>query len=69
MERMSAALAGHLLVECFIAQGASHAFGVPGESYLAVLGGFHAHADRPDVITTTRGTLSAIRAHALTVAA
>lgn len=39
-------IAGHLLVECLIAQGATHAFGVPGESYLAALDGFHAHADR-----------------------
>jgi acetolactate synthase I/II/III large subunit len=38
-------LAGHLLVQCLIAQGATHAFGVPGESFLAVLDGFHAHAD------------------------
>jgi acetolactate synthase I/II/III large subunit len=34
-------LAGHLLVDCLIAQGATHAFGVPGESYLAVLDGLH----------------------------
>jgi acetolactate synthase-1/2/3 large subunit len=27
-----------------MAQGVTHAFGVPGESYLAVLDGFHAHA-------------------------
>ena len=39
-------LAGHLLVECLIEQGVTHAFGVPGESYLAVLDGFHRHADR-----------------------
>ena len=39
-------IAGHLLVECLIAQGVTHAFGVPGESYLAVLDGFHAHADQ-----------------------
>ena len=39
-------LAGHLLVECLLAQGVTHAFGVPGESFLAVLDGFHAHADR-----------------------
>ncbi len=39
-------LAGHLLVECLIAQGVTHAFGVPGESYLAVLDGFLTHADR-----------------------
>jgi acetolactate synthase-1/2/3 large subunit len=39
-------LAGHLLVECLIEQGVTHAFGVPGESYLAVLDGFHRHDDR-----------------------
>jgi acetolactate synthase-1/2/3 large subunit len=39
-------IAGHLLVECLIAQGVTHAFGVPGESYLAALDGFHAHRDR-----------------------
>ena len=39
-------IAGHLLVECLLAQGVTHAFGVPGESYLAVLDGFHAHADQ-----------------------
>ena len=39
-------IAGHLLVECLVAQGVTHAFGVPGESYLAVLDGFHAHADQ-----------------------
>lgn len=43
---MTQKLAGHLLVECLIAQGITHAFGVPGESYLAVLDGFHVHADR-----------------------
>ena len=36
-------IAGHLLVECLVAQGVTHAFGVPGESYLAVLDGFHQH--------------------------
>jgi acetolactate synthase I/II/III large subunit len=44
-------LAGHLLVECLIAQGVTHAFGVPGESYLAVLDGLHAHADRIRFVT------------------
>lgn len=34
-------LAGHLIVECLVAQGVTHCFGVPGESYLAVLDGFH----------------------------
>jgi acetolactate synthase I/II/III large subunit len=39
-------LAGHLLVECLVAQGVTHAFGVPGESFLAVLDGFHAYPDK-----------------------
>ncbi len=43
---MSAQQAGRLIVECLIAQGVECAFGVPGESYLAVLDGFHAHRDR-----------------------
>jgi acetolactate synthase I/II/III large subunit len=38
--------AGHALVEALIAQGVHTAFGVPGESYLAVLDGFHEHRDR-----------------------
>lgn len=44
-------LAGHLLVECLIAQGVTHAFGVPGESYLAVLDGFAQHAEKIQFIT------------------
>ena len=48
---MTATLAGHLLVECLLAQGITHAFGVPGESYLAVLDGFHLHRDRIRFIT------------------
>ena len=44
-------LAGHLLVECLVAQGVTHAFGVPGESYLAVLDGFHAFAEQIRFIT------------------
>ena len=44
-------LAGHLLVDCLIAQGVTHAFGVPGESYLAVLDGLHARADQIQFIT------------------
>lgn len=47
----SARLGGHLLVECLIEQGVTHAFGVPGESYLAVLDGFHAHAERIRFVT------------------
>ena len=39
-------LAGHALVEALVAQGVDTAFGVPGESYLAVLDGFHEYRDR-----------------------
>lgn len=39
-------LAGHALVEALIAQGIDTCFGVPGESFLAVLDGFHQHAGR-----------------------
>lgn len=38
---MKTQLAGHLLVECLIQQGVTHVFGVPGESYLAILDGFY----------------------------
>ena len=38
-------LAGHALVEALIAQGVTTCFGVPGESYLAVLDGFHVHRE------------------------
>ena len=38
--------AGHLIVECLIEQGVEFAFGVPGESFLAVLDGFHEYDDR-----------------------
>ena len=40
----AARAAGHALVEALIAQGITTAFGVPGESYLAVLDGFFEHA-------------------------
>ena len=38
--------AGHALVQALIAQGVSTCFGVPGESYLAVLDGLHEHRER-----------------------
>ncbi len=38
-------LAGHLLVQCLVEQGVTHAFGVPGESFLAVLDGFYAYRE------------------------
>ena len=43
---MTKQAAGHLIVECLIEQGVEFAFGVPGESYLAVLDGFHAYRDK-----------------------
>src|SRR4051812_5074395 len=43
---VSARPAGHALVEALIAQGVDTAFGVPGESFLAALDGFHEHRER-----------------------
>ncbi len=48
---MTQQLAGHLLVDCLLAQGVTHAFGVPGESYLAVLDGLYARRDQIRFIT------------------
>jgi acetolactate synthase-1/2/3 large subunit len=38
--------AGHVLVEALLAQGVDTCFGVPGESFLAVLDGFYEHRER-----------------------
>ena len=43
---MAARTGGEILVANLLAQGATHAFGVPGESYLAVLDALHDVADR-----------------------
>ncbi len=43
---MTKQIAGHLLVQCLVEQEVSHVFGVPGESYLAALDGFHAYGER-----------------------
>ncbi len=43
--------AGHLLVQCLLEQGTTHVFGVPGESYLAALDGFHQHRDAIEFVT------------------
>ncbi|MEY2769757.1 MAG: Acetolactate synthase isozyme 2 large subunit [Pseudomonadota bacterium] len=48
---MSTQHAGRLLVQCLVAQGVTHVFGVPGESYLAVLDGFHDLRDQIRFIT------------------
>jgi acetolactate synthase-1/2/3 large subunit len=39
-------IGGHLLVQCLIEQGVTYAFGVPGESFLAVLDGFHQYREQ-----------------------
>lgn len=41
---------GQLLVECLVALGATRAFGVPGESYLAVLDALHDTRGRLDFV-------------------
>jgi acetolactate synthase-1/2/3 large subunit len=46
VENSAPRLAGHALVEALIAQGVDTCFGVPGESYLAVLDGLHQHRER-----------------------
>jgi acetolactate synthase-1/2/3 large subunit len=43
--------AGHALVEALVAQGVDTVFGVPGESYLAVLDGLHEHRERIRFVT------------------
>ncbi len=62
---MTTRIAGHLLVECLIEQGVTHAFGVPGESYLAVLDGFHAQRDRIAFITCRQEGGAAFMAEAV----
>lgn len=54
------------LVELLIGQAVSHAYGVPGESYLPVLDAFHDRADRIQFITCRQegGAAMAADAHA-----
>ncbi|MFI5446416.1 thiamine pyrophosphate-binding protein [Polaromonas sp. UC242_47] len=61
---MTQQLAGHLLVQCLVAQGVTHVFGVPGESYLAVLDGFHAYHDKISFITNRQEGGAAFMAEA-----
>ena len=44
-------LGGHILAHALVAQGITHAFAVPGESYLDVLDGLHEVRDRLRTIT------------------
>ena len=48
---MTGRTGGQLLVDCLLAQGVDTAFGVPGESYLAVLDAFHDVEDRLRFVT------------------
>src|SRR5438132_4496739 len=57
-------LAGHVLVEALIAQGVDTVFGVPGESFLAVLDGFHEHRDRIRFIACRQESGAAFMAEA-----
>ena len=61
----TAQIAGHLLVQCLIEQGVTHAFGVPGESYLAVLNGFHLYRDQISFIINRQEGGAAFMAEAL----
>jgi acetolactate synthase-1/2/3 large subunit len=56
--------AGHLIVECLIEQGMEMAFGVPGESFLAVLDGFHAYRERARFIVNRQEGGAAFMAEA-----
>ena len=57
-------IGGHLLVQCLIAQGVTHAFGVPGESFLAVLDGFHRYRGRIEFIVNRQEGGAAFMAEA-----
>jgi acetolactate synthase-1/2/3 large subunit len=55
---------GHLLVECLVQQGVEVVFGVPGESYLAVLEGLHAWQPAIRFVTNRQEAGSAFMADA-----
>ena len=44
-------LGGHILADALVAQGITHAFAVPGESYLDVLDGLYAVQNRVQLVT------------------
>ncbi len=58
-------IAGHLLVDCLIAQGVRQVFGVPGESYLAALDGFYARRESIAFITCRQEGGAAFMAEAV----
>ena len=49
--RTEARLGGHILADALVAQGVSHAFCVPGESYLDLLDGMYAQRNRIQLVT------------------
>lgn len=55
---------GHILVDALLAHGAGLAFGVPGESYLAVLDGFHRRRDQIRFIVCRQEGGAAVMAEA-----
>ena len=57
-------IGGHLLVQCLVEQGVTHAFGVPGESYLAVLDGFYLYRDQIQFIVNRQEGGAAFMAEA-----
>ena len=63
--RMTQQIGGHLLVECLVAQGVTHVFGVPGESYLAALDGFHAYREQIEFVTCRQEGGAAFMADAM----
>ena len=46
-----ARLGGHILADALVAQGVTHAFCVPGESYLDLLDGLYAQRNRLQLVT------------------
>ncbi|MFC7551854.1 thiamine pyrophosphate-binding protein [Pseudoroseomonas wenyumeiae] len=42
---------GQILADALVAQGVTHAFCVPGESYLDVLDGLYANSDKIELVT------------------
>ncbi len=58
-------LGGHVIVEALIEQGVSTVFGVPGESFLAALDGFHEHRSRIRFVACRQEGGAAFMAEAL----
>ncbi|MDW8315635.1 MAG: thiamine pyrophosphate-binding protein [Rhodovarius sp.] len=59
-------MGGRLIADALVAQGTTHVFAVPGESYLDVLDGLYANRDRVQLITCRfeAGAVNMAEAHA-----